>query len=128
MCAIAAPARAASSAASAIWSGVTGTPSLRPAVSPTPVTAQVTKTSQFILCTIISRGGRCEQATRRPLRRRPALGLGSRGLRQPRGAHAEPRPPRRRGHRVRARALPLAALRALSLAVDERPTPLPHPP
>ena len=47
MCAIAAPARAASIAASAISSGVTGTCSLRPAVSPAPVTAQVTKTSQF---------------------------------------------------------------------------------
>jgi hypothetical protein len=47
MWAIAAPARAASIAASAISSGVTGTRSLRWAVSPAPVTAQVTKTSQF---------------------------------------------------------------------------------
>src|SRR6478672_9170615 len=39
MCAIAAP---------AICTGVTGMRSLRPAVSPAPVTAQVTKTSQFI--------------------------------------------------------------------------------
>src|SRR5581483_6595414 len=36
-------------AASAIASGVTGTRSLRPAVSPAPVTAQVTKTSQFMV-------------------------------------------------------------------------------
>src|SRR4029077_7267130 len=47
MCATAAPARAASMAASAICSGVTGTSSLRPTVSPAPVTAQVMKTSQF---------------------------------------------------------------------------------
>ena len=47
MCAIAAPARAASIAASAICSGVTGTSALRPAVSPAPVTAHVMKTSQF---------------------------------------------------------------------------------
>ena len=45
---IAAPARAASIAESAICAGVTGTCSLRPAVSPAPVTAQVTKTSQFM--------------------------------------------------------------------------------
>ena len=47
MCAIAAPARAASIAAAAICSGVTGTSGLRPAVSPAPVTAQVMNTSQF---------------------------------------------------------------------------------
>ena len=45
MCATAAPARAASIAASAICSGVTGTRSLRPVVSPAPVTAQVMKAS-----------------------------------------------------------------------------------
>src|SRR3954453_18915148 len=47
MCAIAAPARAASIAESAICSGVTGTSSLRPVVSPAPVTAQVMNASQF---------------------------------------------------------------------------------
>ncbi len=47
MCATAAPARAASIAAAAICSGVTGTRGLRPAVSPAPVTAQVMKTSKF---------------------------------------------------------------------------------
>src|SRR5438477_651944 len=48
MCTTAAPARAASIAALAICSGVTGTCSLRATVSPAPVTAQVTKTSQFM--------------------------------------------------------------------------------
>ena len=48
MCATAAPARAASTAASAIWSGVTGTLSERETVSPAPVTAQVMKTSRFV--------------------------------------------------------------------------------
>jgi len=47
MWAIAAPARAASIAASAIWPGATGTRSLRPVVSPAPVTAHVMKTSGF---------------------------------------------------------------------------------
>jgi hypothetical protein len=47
MCTIAAPARAASSAASAIWGGVTGTSSERSVVAPTPVTGQVMKTSVF---------------------------------------------------------------------------------
>jgi acyl-CoA dehydrogenase len=47
MCAIAAPAVAASIAASAISSGVTGTRSLRSTVAPAPLTAQVMKTSQF---------------------------------------------------------------------------------
>ena len=47
MCTIAAPALAASSAASAIWAGVTGTSSDRSVVAPTPVTAQVMKTSLF---------------------------------------------------------------------------------
>ncbi len=41
MCTTAAPAAAASSADSAIWSGVTGTLSLTPVESPEPVTAQV---------------------------------------------------------------------------------------
>ena len=45
MWAIAAPARAASMAASATCSGVTGTPGCLPVVSPAPVTAQVTTTS-----------------------------------------------------------------------------------
>jgi hypothetical protein len=45
MWAIAAPASAASIAASAISSGVTGTCGERPAVSPAPVSAQVMKTS-----------------------------------------------------------------------------------
>src|SRR4051812_15229106 len=48
MWATGAPARAASSAASAIWAGVTGTPGCLPTVSPAPVTAQVTITSRFI--------------------------------------------------------------------------------
>src|ERR1700743_3643793 len=43
-----APARAASSAESAICSGVTGTLSLRAVVSPAPVTAQVMNASVFI--------------------------------------------------------------------------------
>ncbi len=47
MCTIAAPARAASTADSAICAGVTGTCGLLPVVSPAPVTAQVMKTSQF---------------------------------------------------------------------------------
>ena len=47
MCAIAAPALAASMAASAIAAGVIGTRSDLPVVSPAPVTAQVMKTSQF---------------------------------------------------------------------------------
>src|SRR4051812_33730497 len=47
MWATAAPARAASIAASAICSGRTGTRSLAPVVSPAPVTAQVMKTSWF---------------------------------------------------------------------------------
>jgi hypothetical protein len=47
MCTTAAPARAASRADSAISSGVTGTRSLIPVVSPVPVTAQVMKTSVF---------------------------------------------------------------------------------
>jgi hypothetical protein len=41
---MAAPARAASIAASAIWRGVTGTLLERAVVSPAPVTAQVMKT------------------------------------------------------------------------------------
>ena len=47
MCAIAAPAFAASTAASAISGGFTGTSSERSVVAPTPVTAQVMKTSVF---------------------------------------------------------------------------------
>ena len=47
-CTIAAPARAASIAASAISLGVTGIAGCRPTVSPAPVTAQVMKTSQFM--------------------------------------------------------------------------------
>jgi hypothetical protein len=47
MCAIAAPALAASIAESAIAAGVMGTRSDFPVVSPAPVTAQVMKTSQF---------------------------------------------------------------------------------
>ena len=47
MWATAAPASAASIAASAIWRGVTGTLSERPVVSPTPVTAQVMKASRL---------------------------------------------------------------------------------
>src|SRR5262245_37893077 len=45
MCTTAAPARAASMAESAICSGVTGTWTLRPVVSPAPVIAQVMNTS-----------------------------------------------------------------------------------
>src|ERR1700751_2412064 len=59
MCATAAPARAASIAASAICSGVTGTCALRPAVSPAPVTAQVTKTSQFTASSVRNANCRC---------------------------------------------------------------------
>src|SRR5512146_1459786 len=59
MCATAAPARAASIAASAICSGVTGTCSLRLAVSPAPVTAQVTKTSQFTASSVRNANCRC---------------------------------------------------------------------
>ena len=44
MCAIAAPARAASITESAICAGVTGTPGCLPTVSPPPVTAQLTIT------------------------------------------------------------------------------------
>ena len=47
ICAIAAPALAASIASSAIAAGVIGTRSDLPVVSPAPVTAQVMKTSQF---------------------------------------------------------------------------------
>ena len=47
MCTTAAPACAASTAASAICGGVTGTSSDRSVVAPTPVTAQVMKTSVF---------------------------------------------------------------------------------
>jgi len=54
MWATAAPARAASIAAAAMASGVTGTRSLAPVVSPAPVTAHVTKTSWFTPCS--SRG------------------------------------------------------------------------
>src|SRR5262249_57767930 len=55
ICAIAAPAFAASMAASAICCGVIGTKRLLSAVSPEPVTAQVTKTSQFIQSSLIDR-------------------------------------------------------------------------
>src|SRR5262245_33838039 len=54
MWAIAAPARAASIAASAIAAGVTGTLSDLPTVSPAPVTAQVMKTSRFTASAIAS--------------------------------------------------------------------------
>ena len=47
MCAIAAPASAASIAASAIWRGVTGTSAERPVVSPAPVRAQVMNASRL---------------------------------------------------------------------------------
>src|ERR1700749_2866880 len=59
MCATAAPAWAASIAASAICPGVTGTCPLRPAVSPAPVTAQVTKTSQFTASSVRNANCRC---------------------------------------------------------------------
>src|SRR6476660_7030807 len=59
MCATAAPARAASIAASAICPGVTGTCPLRPTVSPAPVTAQVTKTSQFTASSVRNANCRC---------------------------------------------------------------------
>src|SRR5512142_534552 len=59
MCTTAAPARAASIAASAICSGVTGTCSLRPTVSPAPVTAQVTKTSQITESSVRDANRRC---------------------------------------------------------------------
>ena len=49
ICTTAAPAFAASIADSAICCGVTGTLSLLPVVSPAPVTAQVMKTSQFMM-------------------------------------------------------------------------------
>src|SRR3954467_11525088 len=65
MWATAAPARAASIAASAISSGRTGTRSLAPVVSPAPVTAQVMKTSWF---TRGSSGGR-SRARRDSVRR-----------------------------------------------------------
>src|SRR5579859_5584163 len=127
MCAIAAPARAASSAASAICSGVTGTRSLLPTVSPTPVTAHVTKTSQFILCTLTTDGGRCEQSSEHSGRaRRPAELLGAPLLRQPRRAGAAPRATRRGGHRLRARALRIAALRALARLHADRAPALAH--
>src|SRR3954447_14528179 len=45
-----APARAAAMPDSAICSGVTGTCSLRPTVSPAPVRAQVIMTLRFIVC------------------------------------------------------------------------------
>ena len=48
MCATAAPAFAASIAAAAICSGVTGIAGCLPTVSPDPVTAQVTTTSLFM--------------------------------------------------------------------------------
>ena len=73
MCATAAPARAASSAASAIAAGVTGTCSLRAAVSPAPVTAQVMKTSVFIDRRTIHRApARARSRTRGTAR--PAVG------------------------------------------------------
>ena len=56
---IAAPARAASIAESAIWAGVTGTCSLLAAVSPAPVTAHVTKTSQFMRRVVRDVNRRC---------------------------------------------------------------------
>src|SRR5690349_2522370 len=59
MCATAAPARAASIAASAICSGDTGTSSLRPTVSPAPVTAHVTKTSQITASSVRNANCRC---------------------------------------------------------------------
>ena len=48
MCATAAPACAASIAAAAICSGVTGIAGCLPTLSPEPVTAQVTTTSVFM--------------------------------------------------------------------------------
>src|SRR2546423_4929852 len=59
MWATAAPARAASMAASAIGSGVTGTSSLRATVSPAPVTAQVTKASQITAPSVRDANCRC---------------------------------------------------------------------
>src|SRR5215831_4668156 len=59
MCTTAAPACAASIAASAIRSGVTGTCSLRGTVSPAPVTAHVTKTSQFTASSVRYANCRC---------------------------------------------------------------------
>ena len=47
MCTIVAPARAAAMPDSAICSGVTGTCSERPTVSPAPVSAQVIMTFRF---------------------------------------------------------------------------------
>src|SRR5947208_5148827 len=67
MCATAAPARAASIAASATCSGVTGTCSLRPAVSPAPVTAQVTKTSQFTPSSVRYANQRCTSCNGRTI-------------------------------------------------------------
>ena len=67
MCTTAAPARAASIAASAICSGVTGTCSLRPTVSPAPVTAQVTKTSQFTASSVRYANLRCTSCEARTI-------------------------------------------------------------
>ena len=62
MCTTAAPALAASIADVAICSGVTGTCGLLPTVLPEPVTAQVMKTSQFI---VVPRDDRCPMLSER---------------------------------------------------------------
>src|SRR2546421_5540689 len=123
---IAAPAAAASTAEAAICSAVTGTRSLLAVVSPTPVIAQVTKTSQFIECTIISRCGRCEQAAHRPGRRGPGRRDGAADVRKPHGDRAEPREARRGRCRLRARVLRVPLVRALARGADDRAPPLAH--
>src|SRR5689334_22542787 len=54
MCTIVAPARGAAMPDSAICSGVTGTCSERPTVSPAPVSAQVIMTLRFIGLSLLS--------------------------------------------------------------------------
>src|SRR6266571_4041665 len=116
------PPSAASTAEAAIFSGVTGTRSLLPTVSPTPVTAQVTNTSQFILCTITTQSGQCEHEapTYRPRPRGSARRRGAPSLRKPGRRRATPRPARRRGGRLPAGALHVAALRPVARVADDR--------
>src|SRR5262249_49737874 len=121
---IAAPALAASIADSAICVGVTGTSSLLLVVSPTPVTAQVTNTSQFTVRTLPH--ARVAAAEHPARGRRPARRARAARVRQPGRACAEPRAPRRRGTRIRARTVRVAALRPLPRVADDGPAPLAH--
>src|SRR6201987_446262 len=108
MCATAAPARAASIAASAICSGVTGTCSLRATVSPAPVTAQVTKTSQFTASSVRYANWRCTSCEARSIIRR-----------FPMVQSAPTRPLDLDALRAAARAFARDEMRPVALAYDE---------